>query len=236
MTGDTAGPGHLRRLRRRVMRGMTARAHQVGSLGMGGKTAQGIDLIRVTRAAQGLLRSAQEGRLLRTMGKMTEVTFALGYLRMGLLHDAAVVLMAVVTKLRHRGHEELRVGTGMGQMAGQTIPAGKRSVSMGEGPIRIGHILPMALSAYVLDRTPHRLGVRALQIMAGPAGPIAKGLMDYGQTRHRRRPQPHIGRRRRRCGRDERRRRRCGRRRGRLATSRAQESKPNNGQQSKPPG
>jgi len=63
MTGHTTGTGHLRRLRRRVMRRMTARARQVSSLGMGGKTAQGIDLIRVTRTAQGLLWLAQEGRL-----------------------------------------------------------------------------------------------------------------------------------------------------------------------------
>ena len=170
------------------------------------------------------------------MGKMTEVTLALGYLRMGLLHDAAVVLMAVVTKLRHRRHEELRVGTGMGQMAGQTIPTGKRGMGMGEGHIRIGHILPMALPAYILDRAPHLFGVWTSQIMTGPAGPIAKRLMDHGQTRHRRRPQPHIGCRWRWRRRDERRRRRCGRRRGRLATSRAQNSKTDNGQQPKPPG
>ncbi len=52
------------------------------------------------------------------MRKMTEITLALGYLRMGLLHDAAVVLMAIVTKLRHRCHQQLGMGTGMRQMTG----------------------------------------------------------------------------------------------------------------------
>ncbi len=105
---------------------------------------------------------------------------------------------------------------------------------MGKGPIRIGHILPMALAAHLLDCAPHLPGVGASQIMTGSAGPIAERLMNHGQTRHWRRSQPHIGRRWRRCGRNERRRRRGRRGRRRWATSRAQDSKADDGQQSQP--
>ncbi len=63
MAGHTAGAGHLRRLRRRIMRRMTARTRQLRSLGMGSKTTLGIDRIGMAYAAQDFLRLAQQGRL-----------------------------------------------------------------------------------------------------------------------------------------------------------------------------
>lgn len=129
-------------------------ALQVLGLGMGGEALGGIDLVLVAGTAQLRLGKAQDGWLVGAVGKVTEVTFALGNAGVRLRYRLAILVVAVLTQLCDRLEQELGVGAGVGEVAVQAIALRERLVLEGDWRSRVGHLFPMALAAHLCRRSP----------------------------------------------------------------------------------
>ena len=193
VTGHTHLATDLRQLCRSVVGIVTAAALDLLSVSMAWGADVGIDLVLVAGAAQLSLRKAHHRRLVRSMRQMAQVAFALGHAGMRLIDDLTMVLMAAVAQLRRRLHQQVRVRSGMGKVAIQTLTLGKGLVRVLHRRVGIRHLLPVALAAYLVHRAPQLGRVRSLEIVACPTGAIPKRFVHIVQACHRRRSQTSFG-------------------------------------------
>ena len=154
VTGHTHFATDLRQLCRSVVGIVTAAALDLLSVSMAWGADVGVDLVLVAGAAQLSLRKAHHRRLVRSMRQMAQVAFALGHAGMRLIDDLTMVLMAAVAQLRRRLHQQVRVRSGMGKVAIQTLTLGKGLVRVLHRRVGIRHLLPVALAAYLVHRAP----------------------------------------------------------------------------------